>query len=286
MPTSSTLLLQSVKRLYLFTRGCEKICSVYRRSAVLEKTCKKWLKKFERGDFNFDDHPKSGRKCQISLDFLKEKFEKQPKTTTRKLAEEFKCNPKTISNGLKKLGKKRKLSQWIPHDLSKEQKIKRVETCTKLLAKHEKTGAHKSRFLHRIVTRDEKWCLYANVIRERDWLSLKQSLTPMPKPSLHQQKIMLCVWWDAFGIIHHKFLQKNQSIDSELYVQQLERVSKTLKQKCQYKKFFLLHDNTRPHTSKKTQAAINDFNFELLSHPPYSPNLAPTDFYLFLSLSN
>ena len=32
----------------------------------------------------------------------------------RKLAEEFKCDPKTISNGLKKLGKNKKLSQWIP----------------------------------------------------------------------------------------------------------------------------------------------------------------------------
>ena len=34
----------------------------------------------------------------------------------RILAKEFKCDPKTISNGLKKLGKKRKLSQWIPHE--------------------------------------------------------------------------------------------------------------------------------------------------------------------------
>ena len=70
------------------------------------------------------------------------------------------------------------------------------------------------------------------------------------------------------------------------YVQQLERVSKTLKQKRRCKKFFLLHDNACPHTSKKTQAAIKDFNFELLSHLPYSPDLALTDFYLFLSLSN
>ena len=60
----------------------------------------------------------------------------------------------------------------------------------------------------------------------------------------------------------------------------------TLKQKRGYKKFFLLHDNARPHTSKKTQAAIKDFNFELSPHPSYSPDLAPTDFHLFLSLSN
>ena len=83
----------------------KKFCLVYGRSAILEKNCKRWLIKFEKGDFNLDDHPKSGQKRKISLDFLK-KVEKQPKTTTRKLAEEFKCDPKTISNGLKKLGKK------------------------------------------------------------------------------------------------------------------------------------------------------------------------------------
>ena len=86
--------------------AAKKICSVYGRSAISEKTCKRWLKKFEKGDFNLDDYPKSGRKRKISLHFLKEKVEKQPKTTTRKLAEEFKCDPKTISNGLKKLEKK------------------------------------------------------------------------------------------------------------------------------------------------------------------------------------
>ena len=28
------------------------------------------------------------------------------------------------------------------------------------------------------------------------------------------------------------------------------------------------------------------FNWEILTHPPYSPDLAPSDYYLFLSLKN
>ena len=43
----------------------------------------------------------------------------------------------------------------------------------------------------------------------------------------------------------------------------------------------LLHDNARPHTANLTQATIRDLNFETLSHPPYSPDLAPSDFWLF-----
>jgi histone-lysine N-methyltransferase SETMAR len=44
----------------------------------------------------------------------------------------------------------------------------------------------------------------------------------------------------------------------------------------------LLHpDNARPHTSRATQERIQDLQWELLEHPPYSPDMAPSDFHLF-----
>ena len=44
---------------------------------------------------------------------------------------------------------------------------------------------------------------------------------------------------------------------------------------------FLQHDNARPHVSSKTVAAIRKLGFECLPHPPYSPDLAPSDYWLF-----
>ena len=41
------------------------------------------------------------------------------------------------------------------------------------------------------------------------------------------------------------------------------------------------HDNARPHTSLRTQEAITKFCWTVLPHPPYSPDLAPSDFHLF-----
>jgi histone-lysine N-methyltransferase SETMAR len=35
-----------------------------------------------------------------------------------------------------------------------------------------------------------------------------------------------------------------------------------------------------------TKASIQKFDWEILSHPPYSPDLAPSDYHLFRSLSN
>jgi histone-lysine N-methyltransferase SETMAR len=43
----------------------------------------------------------------------------------------------------------------------------------------------------------------------------------------------------------------------------------------------LQHNNARPHTARSTVATIQDLSFECLPHPPYSPDLAPSDFHVF-----
>jgi transposase len=46
----------------------------------------------------------------------------------------------------------------------------------------------------------------------------------------------------------------------------------------------LLHDNVRPHTAPHTHALIKLFNSEIFDHPPYSPDLAPSDYHLFIKM--
>jgi len=43
----------------------------------------------------------------------------------------------------------------------------------------------------------------------------------------------------------------------------------------------LLHDNARPHTAAHTVDTLRDLKFEVLKHPPYSPDLVPSDSHLF-----
>jgi len=46
----------------------------------------------------------------------------------------------------------------------------------------------------------------------------------------------------------------------------------------------LLHDNSPAHMSRAEQVIVKEIGFEQLSHPPYSPDLTPSDFYLFRHL--
>jgi histone-lysine N-methyltransferase SETMAR len=46
----------------------------------------------------------------------------------------------------------------------------------------------------------------------------------------------------------------------------------------------MLHDNGRPHTAAATRDLIATFGWKQFDHPPYSPDLAPSDFHVFLKL--
>ncbi|GBP04116.1 Mariner Mos1 transposase [Eumeta japonica] len=68
-------------------------------------------------------------------------------------------------------------------------------------------------------------------------------------------------------------------------------LSPSLKQKWplykqRYDKVILLHDNARGHVAKPVKTYLETHHWEVLSHPPYSPDIAPSDFHLFGSVAH
>ena len=55
---------------------------------------------------------------------------------------------------------------------------------------------------------------------------------------------------------------------------------------CVLQKVHLLHDNARPHIAKLVKEKPETFGWKIIPHPPYSPDIAPTDFHLFRSMQN
>jgi histone-lysine N-methyltransferase SETMAR len=50
---------------------------------------------------------------------------------------------------------------------------------------------------------------------------------------------------------------------------------------CKRKKIMFCQDNAPAHKSILAMRNLRDLHYELLEHPPYHPDLAPSDFYLF-----
>ncbi|GFY59949.1 histone-lysine N-methyltransferase SETMAR [Trichonephila inaurata madagascariensis] len=81
-----------------------------------------------------------------------------------------------------------------------------------------------------------------------------------------------------------------QTVTEDLYSPQLERVQQALHQKdtalVNRKDVLLLHDNARLHVARVARNTIQQPGCETLCHPPYSYDLAPSDYYLCHSLVN
>ncbi|GFV37093.1 hypothetical protein TNCV_3111951 [Trichonephila clavipes] len=57
-------------------------------------------------------------------------------------------------------------------------------------------------FLKWMVTRDEKWVTYYNIVRKRSWSKCGEAAQTMAKPGLTVRKVLLCIWWDWKEILY------------------------------------------------------------------------------------
>lgn len=261
------------------------IRNVYGEESIGDSTARKWFSRFKDGNFDITDANRSGREVEFNEERLNALLHENARQTTRELAEKMKCDQSTVVRHMQSMGKVQKFGAWVPHALSEINKNSRVSISASLLARHRLARDQHQAFLSRIVTGDEKWCLYINFKRRKEWLSPDKQATPRIKQDLHPRKIMLCVWWNQEGIVYYELLPRNVTITAELYCQQLRRLHASIPTEKQ-NQVILQHDNARPHTATVTKIAIQELRWEVLPHPAYSPDLAPSDFYLFRSLSN
>lgn len=270
------------------TQAARNIIAVYGKGYISNRSARKWFAKFKKGDFSLTDAPRSGRPSNFSNECLSSLLKDDNRQTTRELAEQLGCDPQTVLNHLNSMGKIQKFGAWIPHQLNEDNKNQRLVACASLLARYRRAVQQHRPFLSLIVTGDEKWCLHVNMKHRKEWVDQDQQAKPRVKQEKYSRKVMLCVWWGMEGVIYWELLQRNVTITAAIYVQQLERVAQAVTQKRPNSRYELIlqHDNARPHVAKMTKLAIQDLNWEVLQHPPYSPDIAPSDFYLFRAIAN
>lgn len=277
-----TILLYDFKCGRSAAESSRNISAAFGEGCVSERTARDWFAKFKNGDFGLDDQPRSGRPPAVDNDQLRQLVEADPRQTTRELAAHLEVSQTAIVDHLRAIGKVSKLNTWVPHALMEFDRQRRAEAAAALLS-FRRTNA----WLDTIVTGDEKWCLYVNVTRKRSWCDAGVAAQTQPKPELHQRKVMLSVWWDVRGVIHWELLPTNTTITAEVYCAQLDRLATAIQQHRPVQTVVrFLHDNARPHVAKLTRQKLIDLGWEVLPHPPYSPDLAPSDYHLFLALSN
>ena len=95
---------------------------------------------------------------------------------------------------------------------------------------------------------------------------------------------MLIVFFDIKGVILEEWVPEGTTVNQHYYKEVLIKLREKVRQKRPqlWENGFILHqDNTPAHTALSVKQVLTDKNITTLEHPPYSPDLAPCDFYLF-----
>jgi hypothetical protein len=91
---------------------------------------------------------------------------------------------------------------------------------------------------------------------------------------------MATVCWDVEGVTLGGIMPHGQTINWDLYIQTLKTLQKHFGRVRPHKyvaEILLQHENAQRHTSLKTQEAITKLGQIVLPHPPYCPDLAPSE---------
>ena len=91
------------------------------------------------------------------------------------------------------------------------------------------------------------------------------------------------------GIVYFELLPPNRTINSVVYIGQLTKLKNAVEKRPELtnrKGVVFHHDNARLHTFLVTRQKLLELGWDVLPHPPYSPDLVPSDYFLFRSLQN
>lgn len=100
---------------------------------------------------------------------------------------------------------------------------------------------------------------------------------------------MATIFWDRTGVLLVDFMPSEVTINAERYCETLKKLRRAIQNRRRgrlTKGVCLLHDNARPHVARFMTDLLKDFGWDIVTHPPYSPDLAPSDYHLFTHLKD
>jgi len=96
---------------------------------------------------------------------------------------------------------------------------------------------------------------------------------------------MLLTFFDIRGIVHYEFVLTGQTVNQVYYLEVLERLCEKVRRKrpelFANNSWIFHHDNVPSHMALPVREFLATKQITVLEYPAYSPDLAPSDFFLF-----
>lgn len=267
---------------------------VYGQDAPHYATVARWVAEFKHGRQSVADDPRSGRPPDAvnsqTIAHVETLVLKDRRIRVKEIAAELHLSHGSVLSILHDhLAMSKVCARWVPRNLGTQERNQRVESSRELLDIY---NADAEDFRARLVTGDETWLHYWDPESKQESKQWVQRGSSPPKKFRTQPsagKIMASIFWDASGVLLMECLPRGATVTGEYYSNLLRKLRQAIKEKRRgklSKGVLLLHDNAPVHKARIAQATLRDCGFEQLNHPHYSPDLVPSDYYLFRLLKS
>lgn len=246
-----------------------------------------WHKMFKEGRELVEDEHRVGRpttaRTEAQVAKVKEVLDSDRRLTIALISEKTGLSVGTVHTIVTEdLAMRKVCAKLVPKVLSEEQKLSRVEISQEILD----CVQEDPNFLDNVITGDETWVFQYDPETKRSSSEWHTDESPRPKKarmSKSKIKTMLIVFFDRRGIVHKEFVPTGTTVNAAFYVQVLTRLRNrvTRVRPAIAKNWQLHHDNAPCHGAIVVRQLLAKFGVATLPHPPYSPDLAPPDFFLF-----
>lgn len=267
----------------------ERLDGVYGQSSPSYSAVKEWAKRFRMGQESLEDDARTGRPVEVITEdivaIVEEVVLRDRRLKVKEISEMTKLSDTSVRRILHNhLGMHKVSARWVPKNLSAIQKQRRVECARSFL---ELCGPEPKPVIETIVTGDETMVLYYDPLSKRESMEWRRKGEAPPRKfrvCQSTKKVMATIFWDCEGILLIDFKETNTTVNGQYYAALLHKLRDCIREKRRGKLtrgVRLLHDNAPVHTAGVAQAAILECGFQQIDHPPYSPDMAPSDYYLF-----
>ncbi|UYV76619.1 hypothetical protein LAZ67_14001482 [Cordylochernes scorpioides] len=251
-----------------------------------------WYKMFSEGREDVNDEERAGRPSTSTTDEKINEVEKMilanRRITVREVAEDLNISIGSChSIFINDLGMRRVAAKFVPKLPNCDQKQHRMNIANEMLD----SVRDDPNLLQRVITRDEAWVYGYDVETKAQSSQWKLPHEPRPKKARQVRsnvKVLLTVFFDCRGVVHHEFLPQRRTVNKEYYLQVMRNLREAIRQKrpdlWKNKNWLLHHDNAPAHTSLLVSDFLAKNNTLMMPQPPYYPDLAPCDFFLFPKL--
>ena len=136
-----------------------------------------------------------------------------------------------------------------------------------------------------VVTGDETWVYYRKIESSGSWVAEGEGPSTAVRRSPFEPKSMFCIFLMTNGPILIHQVPRGQSIDGRYYrtncLEPLVEQIKTKRPASGTHAIKLHFDNAPPHKTSTVNDYLAERSITVMPHPAYSPDLAPSDFWLF-----